>query len=119
MTKGSTDGEGSVSTDAVVSAIAHEQRRAVLRVLDGSEGNTVDLETLAEQVATRVRAGDVDVPADDHRRRVRTALYHNHLPKLQTCGMIDHDTDTGEVRDTSDGLGRELLTAVESHDPSQ
>ncbi|MGQ4554856.1 DUF7344 domain-containing protein [Halobellus sp. GM3] len=69
--------------------------------------------------ATIVRTDEVDVPNDDHRRRVRTELYHNHLPKLQICGMIEHDTETGAVRNASSGLGRELLTVVESHEPSE
>lgn len=116
MTTSVLESGTSVPSDEVLSAIANEQRRAVLRELDHTDGNAMAFDTLADHVAAQVRADDGGRLADDHRERVRAALHHIHLPKLDACGIIVHDTETMQVRSVSGELGRELLTVVESHD---
>ncbi|QFU84064.1 hypothetical protein GCU68_00735 [Natronorubrum aibiense] len=69
--------------------------------------------TLIERVAEHVQNGDQS--ADEHRQRVRTALHHIHLPKLDACGMIVHDTETDQVRNVTGEPSQELLTAIESY----
>jgi|AntRauTorcE11898_2_1112593.scaffolds.fasta_scaffold29621_2 DNA-binding transcriptional ArsR family regulator len=108
--------ESAVAPDAVLSAVANEQRRAVLRVLDDSDEEGLTFQTLVDRVADHVRADDVESIPETHRQRVRTALYHSHLPKLEACGMVVHETDTNRVKNTTGELGRELLTVVEPHE---
>lgn len=116
MTTSVPESGTSVPSDEVLSAVANERRRAVLRELDHTAGNTMAFDTLADHVAAQVRADDGGRLADDHRERVRVALHHIHLPKLDACGMIVYDSETMQVRSTTGELGKELLTVVESHD---
>lgn len=75
------------------------------------------MSTLTEQVAERVRNGEpLD---DDQRQRVRTALHHTHLPKLEACGMIVYDTEMEQVRTDTDELSKELLALVAPYEPRQ
>ncbi|QCC55923.1 hypothetical protein DV706_11405 [Natronorubrum bangense] len=71
------------------------------------------ISTLVERVAEHIQNGDQS--ADEHRQRVRTALHHIHLPKLDACGMIVHDTETNQVRKTTGEPGQELLATIESY----
>lgn len=105
----------SVSLDAVLSAVANEQRRAVLRVLKGTNGEAMAASTLADEVADRVPADDGQ--ADDHRQQVRTALHHSHLPKLEACGLVVYESETDQVRNLSGELSQKLLSVVEPYEP--
>lgn len=102
------------AVDAVLSAIATEHRRAVLRTLHRFEGETMDVDELAARVADLVRSGDWS--ADEQRRRVRVDLHHTVLPKLEASGMLVYDAEAMEVRDVSGELVRALLSVVESAD---
>lgn len=108
--------EGAAPLGKVVSAVADEHRRAVLRVLDCPDtgAEPMDLDTLVERV-TRVidRNGR---SAEEHRYRTRLLLRQQHLPKLDACGLIRHDTDRKQVRSVTDDLSRELLAVIESYE---
>jgi len=113
---GSTGRERPVSPDTVLSAVANEQRRAVLDVLDGASEGTLEYDVLAERVTDRVRDEDATRGPDEHRRRVRIALRHTHLPKLEEARIIDHETETDHVRFVGGELERKILTLVEPYD---
>lgn len=103
----------SIPLDVVLSIVAHEHRRAVLRILNHTDSEVMAVSTLIERVAEHVQNGDRS--AGEHRQRVRTALHHIHLPKLDACGMIVHDPETNQVRNVTGGPSQELLTAIESY----
>lgn len=114
----SISGSGqSVPLDDVVSALGDEHRRAALRMLDHTDGEPVNLHTLADYVAKQVDCKGR--PADEHRRRVRIALHQMHLPKLAACGMIRYDAEANQVQGMADELGQELLAVIESHEASE
>ncbi|MFC7006557.1 DUF7344 domain-containing protein [Halalkalicoccus salilacus] len=114
MTASTTESGRSIPPDVVLSAVADEHRRAVLRSLNQTDQNVMDVDALADLVAERVRNGE---PSDDeHRRRVYIALHHVHLPKLEACGMILHDTETKQVRSATGELGQRLLSVVEPYE---
>ncbi|NHN60231.1 hypothetical protein G9466_14260 [Halorussus sp. JP-T4] len=70
----------------------------------------MEVSTVTDHVAERVRDGE---PSDgDQRQRVRAALHHTHLPKLEACGMIAYDAETEQVRNVADELGQELLALI-------
>lgn len=98
--------------DITLSAVANERRRTVLRVLADADRENLPFETLVE----RLREDDGERPADDYRQRVRTELYHTHLPKLEACGMLVHNTERKQVRSVTGELGRELLLVTESYE---
>lgn len=116
MTRSTIERGDSVAPDAVLTAVANERRRVVLRVLDQTDEGAMAFDTLVDRVAERVRTDDGELPADEHRQRVRTTLHHVHLPKLEASGMIVHDTETKQVRNVTGALGRELLTVVEPYE---
>lgn len=91
MTASTLESGKSIPHDVVLSALANEHRRAVLRSLNQTEGAAMQVSALVDQVAERVLDGES--PDDDHRQRVHTALHHIHLPKLEACGMIVRDTE--------------------------
>lgn len=115
MTTRAPESGTSVPPDEILSTVANEQRRAVLRELDHTDGDMIAFDTLEDHVVAQVRADDGGRP-DDHRERVPAALHHIHLPKLDACGMIVYDTETMQVRSATGELGKELLAVVESHD---
>jgi uncharacterized protein with von Willebrand factor type A (vWA) domain len=117
VTTSPTERRGSVPLDEVLSAVADERRRTVLRALDRIDGEVMEFDTLVDRVVERVRSDDGEpLDADERRRRVRTQLHHVHLPKLEACGLIVNDAETKRVRSDVGELGRELLTVVESYE---
>lgn len=102
----------STPLDAILSAGAIEQRRAVLRVLSENEGEAMKVSALTDQIAKHlgIRA---PIP-DGGRKRISIALHHVHLPKLEECGLLVYDTESKQVRRVNRELGRELLAVVES-----
>ena len=105
MLESPTDGPESESDlDAVFDALAHRHRRYVVDVLEGRERamNTADL---ARDVA------ELDGRADpDATRRVRTELYHRHLPRMASAGVVT--VDDGMVRLSADGGTTGVATAL-------
>ncbi|MGQ3412936.1 DUF7344 domain-containing protein [Natrinema sp. LN54] len=113
MTDNTVEQWKSVPSDDVLSAVASEQRRAVLRSLDRTDGKTIAVGALTDRVAEALRNGGV--PDDEQRQRVRTALHHIHLPKLEDSGLIAYDTGTGRVRIVSGGLDTDLQALITPH----
>ncbi|WP_232686709.1 DUF7344 domain-containing protein [Halobacterium zhouii] len=111
---GKYENESSVAPGVVLSVIANEQQRAVINALDRADDDTLEFDELTERVAERVRDGE---PADGrHRRRVRTALHHTHIPKLESCGMVRRDPETDTVQSQTGDLSRELLAVLAAHE---
>ena len=113
MNAGKTEKRVPISPDAVLLALADEHRRAVLRSLNSAMDQSLTFDMLVDQVADLVcNEGTTDV----QRQRVRTALHHIHLPKMEECRLIDYDNKTKQVRTATGEMGQELLTVVESYE---
>ncbi len=110
---GSSERERSVSPDTVLSLIANEHRRAILNALDNASEKTLSYDALIERVADRIRDEDTERVSDEHRQRVRIALHHTHLPKLEEARIIDYVAETEHVQFVGGELERELLALVE------
>ena len=108
--------ERSMSPDVILSAVANERRRAILSVLDTVPDNTLEYETLVNRVADRLRDEETEGVSDEHQQRVRIALHHTHLPKLDEARIIDYEADTGRVQFVGGALEQELLKLVEPYD---
>ncbi|WP_338739142.1 DUF7344 domain-containing protein [Haloplanus salilacus] len=89
--------ESNESTDhEPFATLRNGRRREVIDYLRDRPG-PVDLRDLSEHVAAV--ENDCD-PADvtyDQRKRVQTALYQMHLPKLADAGVVSYDRRAGEV----------------------
>lgn len=77
--------------------LASGRRRAVLEVLIDRSG-PADLDDLARAVAVREEA--CAEPATSAVRSVAISLYHTHLPKLASSGLLEYDTEVGRVEPT-------------------
>lgn len=76
-------------------ALWDRRRRAVLHCLKTSE-TPMALADLADELV-RSEADVSPSAVQDVRKRVYTTLYHRHLPKLASEGLIDFDTDQNLV----------------------
>lgn len=83
--------------DELFDVLSSDRRRYVIQVLEETSGS-IDLHTLARQVAAReISAPPGEVP-DDRTETVATSLYHLHLPKLSDIEVIEYDAEANCVR---------------------
>lgn len=94
-------------TDELFEALSDERRRFVLTYV--SEHGPTSLYELSDSLTE-----EVDSTADT--RSVTTELYHVHLPKLETAGLIDYDpvSHTVEPAGMSDSRVMGLLNVARS-----
>jgi hypothetical protein len=115
----SAERERLASPDRLLSAVANEHRRAILNSLTSASDKTLKYDALVDRVADRVRDEDTERASDEHRQRVRIALHHTHLPKLEEIRIIDYETKTGLVQFVGDELEQDLLTLIKPYDASE
>ena len=91
----------------VYDALADEQRRRVLRALDDADA-ALTIDELADRLAGD---GGDDIGGSEREAvvtRLRTSLYHVHVPKLTEAGIVRFSADDRRVRLTDsvsfDGL---------------
>lgn len=108
--------ERPISPDRILSVVGNEYRRAVLNSLSSASDGIREFDALIERVADRVRDEDTERESDDHRQRIRIALHHTHLPKLEEVRIIDYEAETGHVQFVGGEFEQEILTLVESYD---
>ncbi|WP_158055766.1 DUF7344 domain-containing protein [Halorussus halophilus] len=84
------------ATDALYDCLSHRHRRWTLAVLDQRE-RAVTVRELAEEIAAHERDESGD-PAN----KIRTSLYHVHLPKLTEIGLARYDEGARMVWLTDD-----------------
>lgn len=114
-----TERERPISPDRILSAVGNAHRRAILNSLNSASNKTVEYDALVDCVADRIRDEDAERESDEHRQRVRIALHHTHLPKLEEVRMIDYEAETGHVQFVGGELEQDLLSLVESHDANE
>ncbi|WP_254768792.1 DUF7344 domain-containing protein [Salinilacihabitans rarus] len=78
--------------DALLDAIAHPRRRAVLSAL-ADRTDPLPRADLAALVAARTSGRDPDAVAPADREAVLVSLHHVHLPKLSEVGLVAVDGD--------------------------
>ncbi|WP_438267081.1 DUF7344 domain-containing protein [Haladaptatus salinisoli] len=108
--------ERPISPDTILSVVANEHRRAILNAVNNASDKTLAYDALVDRVADRVRDEDAERVSDEQRQRVRIALHHTHLPKLEETRIIDYEAETGHVQFVGGELERDLLTLVELYD---
>lgn len=85
-----------LSRDALFSMLRNERRREVIHYLRDRE-EPVDLRELSEHIAAIENDCDEAEVTYKQRKRVQTALYQMHLPKLAEQGIISYDRRAGRV----------------------
>lgn len=110
----STEGADTISPDVALSALGHERRRHILRLLANADGEPVTVTTLIDQIAARGQSEELS--DEEHRKRVNISLQHIHLPKLESQELLSYDPETGHVEQRSSSLTQELLAVIELHE---
>ena len=113
---GSSGRKRQISPDTILAAVTNEQRRAILHALDHASDKTLEYDTLVDYVADRVQDGNTERVSDEHQHRIRIALRHTHLPKLEEARIINYEAETGHVQFVGGELEQEILSLVESYD---
>ncbi|AOW79979.1 hypothetical protein HTSR_0791 [Halodesulfurarchaeum formicicum] len=111
--------ERTISPDRILSAIGDEHRRAILNALHSTSSKTLSYDALVERVADRIRDEETALEPDAHRQRVRIAMHHTHLPKLEAVRIIDYEADTGQIMYVGGELEQDLLALIESYDSDE
>jgi DNA-binding transcriptional ArsR family regulator len=109
--------------DEVFAALGHPRRRYLLYTL--VNGST---EAPLSDLAADIAAWELEKPASEvtvaERRTVHISLYHSHIPKLASLGVVDYHegenvivraVNTAQVQAVLDGAGAELDSRQESH----
>ncbi|WP_373189639.1 hypothetical protein [Halolamina sp.] len=109
--------------DEVFAALSHPRRRYLLYTLvNGSSEAT--LSELAANVAAWEQDKDQSALTDDERQEVHISLYHSHIPKLASLGILEYQesediivraVNTDQVQAVLDGAGAELDSRQETH----
>lgn len=96
-------GTGRVKENELFEVLANRRRRYALHALKrdayGTE-ETIDLGSLAEQVAAWENEVDLQEVSYEERKRVYTALQQSHLPKMDEAGIVSFNKDRGLVEPT-------------------
>ena len=111
--------ERSISPDRILTAVGNEHRRAILDSLNNASNHALEYDTLVDCVADRIRDEHADRASEEYRQRIRIALHHNHLPKLEEVGVLDYQTETGQVEFVGGELEQGLLTLLGSHEANE
>jgi len=93
----STAGTVELSRDDLFSMLRNERRREVIHYLRDHGGGPVDLRDLSEYIAALENDCDVEEVTYEQRKRVQTALYQMHLPKLAEQGIVAYDRRAGRI----------------------
>jgi hypothetical protein len=85
-----------LSRDLVFDVLKNRRRRYALHYMRHAD-DSVQLSELAEQVAAWENDITVEAITAAERKRVYTALYQSHLPKLDDAGIVDYNQNRGIV----------------------
>lgn len=112
---GPVDGEGRAAAfDDLFDSLSDRRRRYLLYHALSTDENVLDLD---DAVAAVERYENATTPPDVHldAERIRIALHHAHLPRLDADGYLDYDPGAGTVeladRSETDGRSRWALVA--------
>jgi DNA-binding transcriptional ArsR family regulator len=88
--------DSEVAKDTLFDLLSSPRRRFILYYL-----HEVSPETTLQDLADEVGAWEYDKAVEDLTRqeskRVYVSLYQTHIPKLAQSGIIEYDSDTGEI----------------------
>jgi len=100
----SAEEDGSGTLDDRLALLADRDRRLVVSTLAGGETDRVPVTRLVEALSQA--SGDGHDP-----QRIRLRLHHQHLPRLQSAGVLTYDDESAVVRYHGDPLLEECLSS--------
>ncbi|SFR49142.1 DUF7344 domain-containing protein [Halorubrum sodomense] len=94
--------ENGLNQDELFSLLSNPRRRFILQYLNKNPGG-IRLQDLATEVAAWENETDPEELTDKEEKRLYVSLHQTHIPKLEAAGIVEHDSDTGEIRLTDRG----------------
>lgn len=91
---------GAELADAVHSVLAHEERRAIVRILAANDAPTSVSALVRQVVEDREPGSESDV---------RIRLHHQHLPRMTEASVVAYDPETERVDLTPIGRRTETV----------
>ncbi|QSW98962.1 DUF7344 domain-containing protein [Haloterrigena alkaliphila] len=91
--------EASSTFDSVLDLCHHQHRRIVLGLL-AAEQRSLTLNDLTQAVLKHNHQTSITAVSEDVLTEIRLSLYHVHLPKLASEGIITYDPDRQLVEPT-------------------
>jgi hypothetical protein len=91
--------ESSTTFDSVLDLCQHQHRRIVLAIL-AEEQRSLTLNDLTQAILKYNHQTPITEASEDVRAEIRLSLYHVHLPKLASEGLITNDPDRQFVKPT-------------------
>ena len=91
-----TEQRSDLSKDVIFDILSNHRRRYVLIYLNQNRGHGT-LSEAAEWIAGRENDVDAGVPSSKQRKRVYVSLYQSHLPRMDDVGIIEFESDRGEI----------------------
>lgn len=83
-------------TDSILIALSHHQRREALNIL--REANRpLALADLALELTHQLEDTSCETETQRQAERLQIELYHCHIPKLESAGLVEFDTDQNVV----------------------
>ncbi|MFA9501263.1 hypothetical protein NP511_03320 [Natrinema thermotolerans] len=106
-----------IAFETVLDLCRNRRRRVVLAVLDG-ERRPLTVNDLRRTVLTQTHQTSVTDVSDGVLTEIRLSLRHTHIPKLESEGVIEYDSERKLVRPTDrfDRL-QPQLSAILGADP--
>lgn len=109
-----SDASVDLEMDAVMDLLGNARRRRIIYLLD-KWGGEADLDDLAASIAATEQGVAPESVTQDDRRRVYISLYQNHLPKLDSHGIVEYDRDERRAHLTDRAV--EILDAIPAGNP--
>lgn len=108
----------SVDADAVFDVLSSSRRRAVIRYMVARPGEgPFTVSDVAEALAAWETGKTVNALNGTERKRVYTALYQAHLPKLAQSGLVDYNKNRGRVDARPELMAVSHLVGESLHEP--
>jgi DNA-binding transcriptional ArsR family regulator len=82
--------------------LKNRRRRDILHYLK-QNGSEAEVGEMAKQIAAWENDTDVDAVTSKQRKRLYTALYQSHLPKMDDVGILEYNQRRGYVELTDEG----------------
>lgn len=101
------------SLDARLALVADHRRRVVIEL----SRHKTDGETSFDRRIERCWSVTAAVDEPRSRRQFAAQLCHNHLPKLEAHGVVEHDTDEATVRYRSNQQVEAVLKSLPEEPP--
>lgn len=108
----SAAGAGSaLSLNAMLELLTHHHRRELLRFLENASDHATSIDDVVAHLIEKDSEWTGTRPAHNE---VEAQLYHVHLPKLTSAGVIEYDAGSKELRYWDNDRLEALLDSIQS-----